>query len=109
MPTVPSRDFHDQSKVADFEVIDHGIEYPDYFQGCGVAFTSYANVVTGIGDNPADALDDCLEMMAQSGVDVEDMEERILALCGWKEFPTKPSVNGAEDAYYHASIRWNEE
>ena len=56
-------------RIGEFELIDHGIGHSQYFQGCGVAFTGFANVVTGIGDNPAEAIDDCLEQMAMSGFD----------------------------------------
>ncbi len=47
-----------------YELIDHGIHHPDYFQGCGTAFTDYDHLVTGIGDNLAEAIEDCLEQMA---------------------------------------------
>ena len=94
-----------------FEIVDHGIEHPQYFQGCGVAFTDFEDVATGIGDNPAEATDDCLEQVAQAGFDTEGMEERILEQEGWETIPTAPDVrmayeDGAE-VYYHVSIRWN--
>ena len=28
-------------KVIDFDIVDHGIDHPDYFQGCGIVFTDY--------------------------------------------------------------------
>lgn len=97
--------------IGRFELIDHGIEGSDYFQGCGVSCTSFGNVVTGIGDNPAEAIDDCLEQIA-SGTDfnTEGMEQRILAEEGWSELPTAPSVTEegySTESYYHVSIRWN--
>jgi len=101
-------------RIGEFELIDHGIEHSQYFQGCGVAFTGFANVVTGIGDNPAEAIDDCLEQMAMSGFDVEGMEARILGQEGWEALPATPSVadefgcGETGEAYYHVSIRWNE-
>jgi hypothetical protein len=96
-------------QIGQFEVIDHGIEHSQYFQGCGVE--SFANVVTGIGDNPAEAIDDCLDQITQWGFDTEGMEERILAQEGLKALPESPSAadESGEDVYYHVSIRWNEE
>ena len=95
-------------RIGEFEVIDHGIEHSQYFQGCGV--TSFANVVTGIGNNPAEAIDDCLEQIAQCGFDTEGMESRILAQEGLEAIPEAPSVAEEDcDAHYHVSIRWNEE
>jgi len=101
-------------RIGEFELIDHGIEHSQYFQGCGVAFTRFANVATGIGDNPAEAIDDCLEQVAQAGFDTEGMETRIMAQEGLKAIPTTPSVadeygcDETGEAYYHVSIRWNE-
>ena len=50
--------------ITDWDIIDHGIENSQYFQGCGTAFTNYENVVTGTGDNPQEALEDALESIA---------------------------------------------
>ena len=99
------------NRIGDFEVIDHGIELSQCFEGCGIAFTSFENVVTCIGDNPAGAIDDCLEQVAQAGFDTEGMEARIMAQEGWGTLPTTPDVQSIygniEDIYYHVSIRWN--
>jgi hypothetical protein len=114
----------ERRKVSSYELVDHGIENPQYFQGCGTEFTDFDDVVTGIGDNPAEAINDALEAIAQGelNIDVEDLEARILADEGWSEFPDTPSVQDyiAEncepddddsdeppDLYYHVSIRYN--
>lgn len=62
-------------KIEDFEIVDHGLENPQYFQGCGVSFTEFVTCSTGIGDNPAEALDDALDSLAQEGWDTEGNEE----------------------------------
>jgi len=97
--------------VKNFEVIDHGIEHTQYFQGCGVSFSPFTNVVTGIGDNPAEAIDDCLEQMATNGCDVPGMEKRILEQEGWDIMPTTPDrqtiYGDIDEIYCHVSIRWN--
>ena len=94
--------------IVEFEVIDHGIENEQYFQGCGVAFTSYANVATGIGNNPAVAIDDCLEQIAQNGFETEGMEKRILADIGKRKMPRTPKLKPSQDeCHYYVSIRWN--
>jgi len=99
-------------QIDEFQLIDHGIEHSQYFQGCGVVFTRFENVITGIGDNPAEAIDDCLEQMAMNDFDVEDMEARILEQEGWEALPENPSVQAIYDTldeiYYFISIRWNE-
>jgi len=54
-----------------YEIIHHGVEYPQYFQGCGVSGTEYTDVATGIGDSEHEALDDALGQLASNGWDIE--------------------------------------
>lgn len=65
--------------VTAWEVIDHGIEHEQYFVGCGIAFTEYADVATGIGDNAQEALDDALESLAQCGYEISDDDAELMA------------------------------
>ena len=58
----------DGPRIADYEIVNHGIIYPDYFPGCGVSGTQFDCVATGIGDNAAEAIDDCIEQMATMAV-----------------------------------------
>lgn len=99
------------AKIESFEIVDHGIENSQYFQGCGTAFTSFSHVATGIGSNFAEAIDDCLEMIANGGesVDLEGIEKRILKDIGRRTMPKRPAVGQrhGEDCYYHVSIRYN--
>ena len=48
------------------QVINHGIEHSQYFQGCGVSFTHYDDCFTGIGASPGKAYNDALEQIAYS-------------------------------------------
>jgi hypothetical protein len=61
--------------IEDHEVIVHGVEHSQYFQGCGVSFTSFEDVATGIGDNAKEAFDDALESLAQGDWDVEGSDD----------------------------------
>ena len=51
--------------ITDYEIINHGIEHSDYFQGCGTAFTGFTDVVTGIGNSEQEALGDAMDQLAQ--------------------------------------------
>jgi hypothetical protein len=94
------------TKIEAFEVVDHGIENEQYFQGCGIAFTDYTGIATGIGNNFAEAVDDALESLAQADWDTDGMEARILADIGKRTMPRRPAVSvKAEDCYYYVSIR----
>lgn len=105
--------------VLEYEIVDHGIEHSQYFQGCGVSYTKYLECVTGIGDDFEEAIGDCLESLAQMDWDVEDLEKRILEEFGG-EYPQTESVTDRLDydcadeserenceLWYHVSIRVN--
>ena len=119
-----------KTEITDYEIVDHGVEGSQYFQGCGVALTDYEFVATGNGDNFAEAIDEALEYMSQgeecSGVDFKGLEARMLADEGLTEWPTEPSamavarkangvmsdeeweeLMGECDTYYYVSVRYN--
>ena len=94
--------------IVEFEVIDHGIENSQYFQGCGLSHTDFEDIATGCGNNPAEAIDDALEQLACGSWHVEGMEARILSqeFPRKRRLPCKPSVPArADDCYYYISIR----
>ncbi len=57
--------------ITDHQLLDHGVEHAQYFQGCGTAFTEFDDVSTGCGHTFKEALDDCLDMLAQMDWDTE--------------------------------------
>lgn len=52
--------------VTSYEVFDHGIENSQYFQGWSPP-RDFDDGATGAGDNPHEAMEDALEMIAQGG------------------------------------------
>jgi hypothetical protein len=64
-------------KAAKYQVVDHGVESCQYFQGCGVSSTEYDTCYTGIGDSAHEALEDALESAAQSDWDVEGIPNTL--------------------------------
>jgi len=108
--------------LGDFTVECLGVEYPDYFSGYGLGPNSeYSNCAYGIGNTEAEALEDCLEMMAQSGsIDLDDeAEQRIREDYGRAD----DNVTAADElgvdeddeecafadfpAYWHVGIKWS--
>jgi len=102
-------------KIGDFQVEALGVEWPDYFQGYGLGPRSKYNYCAyGIGDTEAEALDDCIEMLAQRGFDVdEETEERIRAeYAPADDTETALEALGVEGEtddtpYFHVGIKWN--
>ncbi len=93
------------SKITSFQVVDHGIEHAQYFEGCGVWGTEYDECVTGCGNDAAEALDDALESIAQNGADVSAIEAEVKA-----DIPDMFSdfvPADAEEVYYYVSIRYS--
>ncbi len=64
--------------LADFTIESLGVKYPDYFQGYGLGPSSeYTGCCNGIGNTEFEALEDCLEQLAQSGsIDLDDGTEK---------------------------------
>lgn len=61
--------------ISKFEIIDHGIDHAQYFQGCGVSYTEYDECITGCGQDAKEAIEDALESMAQNGVETDEIEK----------------------------------
>ncbi len=93
------------------EIINHGVMYSDYFQGCGLAFTDFTHVATGIGSSEREAFDSALDMLAwQEGLENVDWDEvEKLAIEQYGEPSTdaddKLDFECPEDAYLHLSVR----
>jgi hypothetical protein len=87
---------------ADFRIVVHGIEAPDYFQGHGIAFTKWADCATGIGDTLIDALNDALESLAQNGWEVAPIEAHET----YREIAAYSPKGGTapEDMFFYVSI-----
>lgn len=110
--------------LTNFTVEFLGVEYPDSFGEYGVSTSDYEFSTYGIGDTEAEALDDCIEMMAQCcGFDVTDkVEKRIRAAYGDCDADTTVAdvYSGEEgdeeaefedfneQAWFHVGIKWNE-
>ena len=111
-----------KTSLVDFTVENLGIHSPSYFPGYGAAYTTYTHCTYGIGDTEEEALDNCLDSMAQScGFDFTDeIEKRIRAdygacetttvadALGWSEEETEEVSDSGEGCYFHVGIKWTE-
>lgn len=89
-------------QVQAHEVIVHGVEHEQYFQGCGVSFTEFTDVATGIGSDAYEAFDDALESLAQAGWDVDQAD-------AWDDAPAATtctlSADDHEEMHVYVSVR----
>lgn len=59
--------------ITEYQIINHGVQNEQYFQGCGVSFTRFTDVSTGIGESACVAMEDALESLAQNDYDVSSI------------------------------------
>lgn len=84
----------------EYQIIDHGPEHEQYFQGCGVAFTKFDMCFTGIGDNAKDAYEDAAEHACAhicSGPDGMPFSEALKKLDLANQLPMRPRGIRASD------------
>ncbi len=103
-------------KLTDYEIIRHGVEHSDYFQGCGVSFTRFDHVCTGIGDTEAEAFNDALDSVAQGhSFDIGEIERVEKENTEWSEEDVQTAIGATDEEmedndqppYWHVSIRYN--
>jgi hypothetical protein len=104
-----------------FEILDHGCEHAQYWQGQGVAYTQYTDIATGSGSSAREAGEDALEIFWQSAdkrqitvAEAERLENAIKLLseeedahenCVHNPDSEEPEDVGCEMAH-RVSIRW---
>ena len=116
--------------IGEWQIDDMGIEHAQYFQGYGTSFTRYDHSAYGIGDDAREALDDCLEQIAEMGFDTTQLERDIIAqyphfldgdklasasvsalLESQRETDGEEGDDSADDCcelYYHVGIKWTD-
>jgi len=91
--------------IKDHTLVFHGAEHPDYFQGYGTSFTHWTDCSTGIGSTVGEALEDCLEGLAQQGYSVEPIEDScIVALTHEYRVDLDESLVQSDDRYFYVSV-----
>lgn len=76
-----------------YEIINHGVQSAQYFQGCGRG--RYDDVETGIGGSAYDALEDALDMLAQNDWEVDEIENHL----------SKEITAEGDEIYHYLSVR----
>jgi hypothetical protein len=90
-----------ERKIRDFEILDHGAEHSQYFQGCGTSHTGFEDVATGCGDNAKEAYEDAADILAQMGWDTASLPSRPRGIRQRNKVPARAH----EEMHYYVSIR----
>jgi len=90
--------------IVDYEIINHGVEHEQYFQGCGATFTKFDAVFTGIGDSEHEALEDALNIASLSGWNTDTIDNNKSKETFYDEY-TGDDANEFNDIHHYVSIR----
>lgn len=94
-------------QIIEHEVVVHGVEHEQYWQGCCVSGTRFNLVATGIGDDAAEAFEDALDALALAGWDIE-------GACDWADVPHagdhdqvayEHEVGDIDECHFYVSVR----
>ena len=72
-------------RIEGYKIIVRGVEWPEYFQGCGISCTRFDDVATGVGNSVVEAAEDAMEQLAQGDWDTESNPELLAELEGLDE------------------------
>ena len=90
-----------------FEIINHGVDHSQYFQGCGAAFTDYDYCMTGMGENAAEAYEDACESVAQVHSETARwLPVRPRGIRKTDRVPADAREDTESEIYYYVSIRY---
>lgn len=93
-------------KLKSFEIINHGVDHSQYFQGCGTAFTPYTHVFTGCGNDAKEAYEDALEQAFMAGDPPREVVEQLPRRPrGINKRMKVPARAVCDDVHYYVSIR----
>lgn len=94
--------------VNEYQIIDHGVDHGQFFQGCGTSFTEYESVYTGIGDTPFEALEDALNEASMDDWNCEHIENELSDKSDIPEIEQEDEDEFSDcpsELYHYVSIR----
>lgn len=113
--SVPSTVTEGERVVVAFEIVDHGSEHAQFFQGCGISLTDFEECATGCGDSAAGAFEDALDSLASGGWDVDNVfhvpgegqvaQEPCAECSGRGCDECDEGMRTPEDVHYYVSVR----
>jgi len=98
-------------QIADYQ-IEIQADFPEYWQGVGVSYTSWDHVITGCGFTCGEAFDDCLEQIAMGDIEIpEDLEShefnfrKEMTACDF--MGTTDTTENEETPLFYVSVFFN--
>lgn len=96
-------------KAIAYEIVNHGYEHSQYFQGCGTAFTDYDICITGSGNNAKEAYEDAVEQCYGMDIDSDSLDrllpKRPKGINKKDKVPYAIWKHEENEVYWYVSIR----
>lgn len=89
-----------------YEIINHGYEHSQYFQGCGTYGTYFDFSVTGCGMNAKEAYEDAAKQVAMAGHKI-NLPIRPHGINAKDKVPARLAEEEYNEVYFYVSIRYN--
>lgn len=90
-----------------YEIINHGYDHSQYFQGCGTFGTNFSHCVTGCGNNAKEAYEDAAEQVSQMFEDAYKwLPKKPRGINAKDKVPARIQFEDSELCWY-VSIRFN--
>lgn len=93
-------------KKTNYEIVNHGYEHSQYFQGLGTYGTSFDYAVTGCGMNAKEAYEDAVEQIAMQGHKI-NLPTRPRGINAKDKVPAKIASEELNEIWFYVSIRYN--
>lgn len=94
-----------KKKIMDYEIVNHGPDHSDYFQGCGTYGTPFDEVSTGIGTNAKEAYQDALEGLYQLDLDRDSLDKLLPVNPRNIRKKDKIPKNAEDGCWWYVSVR----
>lgn len=89
-----------KKSIKDYQVINHGMDHEQYFQGCGIVHTKFNHVVTGAGETAKEAYEDAVEQLASQGYDVRGVPTKPRGIRKTDKIPS----DAPDEIFWYVSI-----
>ena len=89
-----------------YEIINHGYDHSQYFQGCGTYGTPFEYVATGCGMTAKEAYEDAVDQIAMTGHKI-NLPTRPRGINAKDKVPAKIAREETNEIWWYVSIRYN--
>jgi hypothetical protein len=97
-------------KLVNYQIVNHGYDHAQYFQGQSTYGTDYDHAVIGVGDNAVEAYNDAVELLYQMDIDAKSIDRLIpekprgLGITVKNKVPARLASQEGSEYWWYVSI-----